>query len=212
MNKYELRQKIGREEFSYQSLMVALKAYKAPLQKINELLKSGQLIRVKKGLYVLEPDPFAAYNPLLLANLIYGPSYISFETALSIWGLIPERVEEIKSVTSKRNKSFTTPIGRYSYRYVNPKKYKLGIMRMEQAPSENIIIASPEKALVDTMTLALKSTEFSFKDLLVDLRVDESRLVELVRPARVRKIVRHYNSRQCQEFLNYIENQKESNG
>src|SRR5439155_24771651 len=107
---------IGREEFDHSLLASALSSYSGVRQKINELLKSGTIVRVKKGLYVFGPE--VRQNPICketLANLIYGPSCISLEYALSHHGLIPERVETITSVTPKKNKEFNTPIGRFTY-------------------------------------------------------------------------------------------------
>lgn len=210
MNKYDLRHLIGREEFSYQSLLVALKGYKAPLQKINELLKAQEIIRVKKGLYVIQPDEYKSYNPLLLANLIYGPSYISFESALSYWGLIPERVETVQSVTSKRNKEFNTPIGQFTYRYLNLEKYKLGVLLHKQGDGDTVFIASPEKAMVDIITLRLaKDTKANFKNLISDIRIDEEELLAIVEPKTLRGIVKKYTHPLCLDFLSFIELRKE---
>ncbi|MCH2533454.1 MAG: hypothetical protein MK008_03315 [Bdellovibrionales bacterium] len=210
MDKHSLRKSIGREEFSYQSLLVALENYKAPLQKINELLKSKQIVRIKKGLYVIQPDETKSYNPLLLANLIYGPSYISFETALSYWGLIPERVETIQSVTSKKNKEFNTPVGVYTYRYLNKDRYKLAVLLEKQADGDHIFMASPEKALIDYMTLSLsKKTKARFIDVLEDLRIDESELIKQIKLSSLRSLVQHYNHPLCLEFLIYMESKIE---
>ncbi|MCB9026928.1 MAG: hypothetical protein H6625_11455 [Bdellovibrionaceae bacterium] len=214
MNKSELREIIDKEIFSYQSLCVALSDYRAPLQKINELLKKKIIIRVKKGLYVFAPDKIAAYNPYTLANLIYGPSYISFESALSLWGIIPERVEEMQSVTSKRNKKFNTPLGQFHYRYLNISKYTQGIILLNQKNGEKFLIATAEKAMIDYMTLTLDSekSKFSFTDVINDLRIDEQRLCELVKIQRLRKILKFYSHPLCQDFLIYIEKQEENNG
>jgi len=106
----QLRKIAPIEEIDYNFLKSALAGYNHPRVKINDLLKQGKIIRVKKGLYVFGSE--LAQQPFLketLANLIYGPSYISLEYALAFYGLIPERVEEVTSVTNKRNKSFNTP-------------------------------------------------------------------------------------------------------
>ena len=113
----ELRNIIGREEFDYQALMSALSQYASPRDKVTALLRSGVIIRIKKGLYIFGRDyrrePFCRE---LLANLIYGPSYVSLEYALSYYGMIPERVETITSITSGRARSFVTPVGQFTYR------------------------------------------------------------------------------------------------
>lgn len=86
--------------------MAHLKNFKAPHRKITTLLQSGAIIRVKKGLYVLGTD--YRHTPIhrgLLANLLFGPSYVSCEYALSYYGFIPERVVIVTSMTVKRKKN-----------------------------------------------------------------------------------------------------------
>jgi predicted transcriptional regulator of viral defense system len=82
-------QSILREEFDYQILQDALADYSRPRDKIRNLIKKKEIIRVKKGLYVLgDGHRKRPYSRELLANLIYGPSYVSLEYALSYHGLI----------------------------------------------------------------------------------------------------------------------------
>lgn len=73
---------------------------------------------------VPKPDPF------LIANHLWGPSYISLETALAYWGLIPERVFEISSVTTKPTKTYDTKAGRFSYFHANIPYYSVRIKVM----------------------------------------------------------------------------------
>lgn len=178
LSTMELRQIIGREEFDHPLLASALSDYQAKDQKVNELLRAGDILRVKKGLYVFGKS--AQQSPVCkesLANLIYGPSCISLEYALSFHGLIPERVESVTSVTPKRNKEFDTPLGRFEYRYLAPSKYPHGIEQVWLDKTHPILIASPEKALCDYVLLkATKSitTQKSAREfLLSDLRIDK---------------------------------------
>jgi predicted transcriptional regulator of viral defense system len=136
----------------YTRIMQALKGYKAPHRTISYLLKKGDLIRVKKGLYVLgDRVRTGLVSKELLSNLIYGPSYISQEYALSFYGLIPEKVEAITSMTPKKNKLFKTPVGVFLYRYLNSKLYSLGVTSILIQPECHVLIATPEKALIDTL-------------------------------------------------------------
>ena len=104
-------------EFDYNLLLHALRDYKKPRDKIRGLIKDKDIIRIKKGLYVLGREYNKPYSKFVLANLIYGPSYITGQTALAFWNMIPERVELIISMTTKRKKQFETPVGRFSYLY-----------------------------------------------------------------------------------------------
>jgi len=144
-----LRKRIGREEFDYLALMSALADYANPRDKARSLMKKGVIIRVKKGLYVFGDEfRLRPYSRELLANLIYGPSALSLDSALALHGMIPERVETITSVTPKRPKHFTTPVGVFVYRQVPPAYFPLGVTRVETGDTA-YLIATPERALAD---------------------------------------------------------------
>ena len=144
-----LKAKIGRVEFDYQTLMSALSNYANPREKVSSLLRQGSIVRVKKGIYVLgsayRDRPFSRE---LLANMIRGPSFVSFEYALSYHGLIPERVSTVTSATTKRSKVYDTPVGRFSYRHV-PKRYFSVGMTWIEGKEVSFLMASPERALAD---------------------------------------------------------------
>ena len=162
-------------EFDYNLLMYALRDYQKPRDKIRSLVQSRDIIRVKKGIYVLGAAYNKPYNKYVLANMMYGPSYITAQTALSYYGLIPERVELILSMTSKRKKFFPTPVGDFSYLYCPKRAYSIGVGLEEAGDGKRIFIASPEKALCD---LAASHTHLhSKKDIreFLDLmRLDEA--------------------------------------
>lgn len=136
-------------EFDYQLLLTALKGYKKPRDKIRALIRARDIVRVKKGLYVLGPGYGRPYNRFVLANLIYGPSYATAQSALAFWQLIPERVDLMISMTSKRKKTFHTPVGDFQYLYCPISVFPIGIRYQAVDDSKQIVIASPEKALCD---------------------------------------------------------------
>lgn len=184
MNITQLRKLVGREEVDYQILLSALSDYAYPRDKITSWLKSGELVRVKKGLYVFGNDAaLKPYSQEVLANLIYGPSAISLNYALSLYGLIPERATTITSITNKRDKVFTTPAGDFTYRYLAPKKYAIGIELINADDTSPFLIASPEKALCDLIHLSDKKIKFhtsiDVKNYLFsDLRIEEAALAQ----------------------------------
>ena len=204
----QLHKNIGREEFDYPLLLSALSPYLAVDQKINELLKSGTIIRVKKGLYVFGSKVRQmAICKESLANLIYGPSCISMEYALSYHGLIPERVETITNVTSKRNKEFNTPVGRFTYRHLSWTKYPHGIEQVWLDQQHPILMATPEKALCDYVALhevpKITSTKAAKDFLMSDLRIDPENLGHL----DVRKLLRlnkTYNNQNIARILEVL--------
>jgi hypothetical protein len=90
----------------------------------------------------------------LIANHLYGPSYVSLESALSYHNLIPERVYRVRSVTMKRFKMYDTPLGVFEYRTVSPEYFSIGIQQQVTQDNTAFLIASPEKALCDLIVLS----------------------------------------------------------
>ena len=179
-----LRELALTEEFDYNLIKSALSGYKNPRVKINDLLKKGEIIRVKKGLYVFGPKlAREPYSKDTLANLIYGPSYISLEYALSFYGLIPERVDTITSVTNKRKKLFKTPVGNFSYRYIKPSIYSYGIALHEVDKYHSTLIATKEKAISDMLYFSNRMTGEGQieKYIIEDLRLDREDSLRLSR-------------------------------
>lgn len=177
-----IRKNAGKEEIDYQFLLSMLSEYSHPRDKISAWLKSGDLIRIKKGLYIFGKNvALTAFSLEVLANLIYGPSAISLNYALAYYGLIPEKVTTVTSIVSKRNKLFSTPVGEFTYQYLNPQKYPLGIELAQDANRNHFLIASPEKALCDYVYLVDRKVRLKTLDevdayLLHDLRIDENAL------------------------------------
>lgn len=176
--------RITREEFDYQSLLDVLRDYARPRDKVSDLIRKGVIVRVKKGLYVLgEGYRRRPYSRELLANLIYGPSYISLEWALQYHGMIPERVEAVTSVTTGRSKRFQTPAGLFIYRQIPLQAFRFGMTRVETEGQGAFLVATAEKALCDKIRedrgTALRSLKEMQRYLIDDLRIDASVLVNM---------------------------------
>jgi len=127
--------------------------YASPSNKIEEMCRRGLLTRVRRGLYVVAPK--ISHKPLskfIIANHIYGPSYVSLETALEYHGLIPEAVYQIRSVTPFRAKRYDSVLGRFLYFRVPEDYFQTGIL-IEGDDDGRYLIASPEKALCDLLML-----------------------------------------------------------
>lgn len=133
---------------TYLVLADELKDYVNPAAKIARMVKAGEIIRIKQGLYETDPQT----DGILLAEAIYGPSYLSFEFALSYHGLIPEGVYQYTSATfeKKRTKLFKTPFGVFSYRDVPSLVFPLGVQLILRGEN-SFRLASPEKALCDEL-------------------------------------------------------------
>lgn len=124
----------------------ALRGFGNQRVKIARLLESGELISLRRGLYASRRD----LDPHCLAGPMYGPSYISFETALAWHGMIPEGVKEMLSATMKRSASFENDFGRFRYFNVPKAIYPTGIQRIVDADLP-FLIASPTKSLADSI-------------------------------------------------------------
>jgi hypothetical protein len=171
----QLRNKSQGEEIDYTFVMDCLKDYKSPRSKLTTLLQKGELIRVKKGLYLFGSDyRKGPYSPEIMANKIYGPSYISREYALAYYGLIPEHVVEVTSVSTKRARNFDTPIGRFSYARLPPKLYQVNFNLVSIRNNETALLATAEKALADL--LYFRNDHPETLNELVDLLFDDLRL------------------------------------
>ncbi len=182
MNSLE---KFGNIPIDNAMLYEAIGSYKFPRNKVANMEKRGELIRLKNGLFVVSPAiSRTVLSKELIANHLYGPSYVSFETALSFYGLIPEKVFAIRSATFRRAKIFENSLGQFEYIVVPETYYSIGITiqtvnkQFVAEPEFSFLMASPAKALCDivltTKHLFVKSKKSMQRFLEEDLRIDFS--------------------------------------
>ena len=127
-----------------------LTGFKAPNQKILEMEKAGEIVRLKRGLFVKASKNYVLP---LIANHLYSPSYVSKETALRHYGMIPEHVYTITSVCINRSRTFENELGRFTYDLLPLEYYRLDIdLCVENGVCYQI--ATPEKALADMVVLS----------------------------------------------------------
>ena len=135
--------------YDFQSLRIKYKEYSNIYQKINNECKKGILVKIKRGLYTDD-----LYNDKeVIANICYNPSYISFEYALSYYGVIPEFVSTFTSATfgKKNNKIYHMKDSTFDYRSVPDEVFPMGILIMKNSKGISYKIASKEKALCDLL-------------------------------------------------------------
>jgi hypothetical protein len=193
----DIRDAIPGDVLDYQQLTSLLRGYSKPRDRITALLAGGELVRLRKGLYVLGER--YRRQPLVreqLANLVYGPSYVSLEYALSRHGLIPERVDEVTSLTTGEHRRFVTPLGVFSYRATTVRRYAPGVEWHGDGVAR-YLMASPEKALADKVAsdrrLGRPTSAGMRAYLLEDLRIDADRATSLDVP-RLQAIAHAYRS------------------
>lgn len=149
---------------------------KSANKKVTWLEKQGVIIRLKRGLYVINPECSGkTLSSESIANHLYTPSYISMSTALRYYGLIPEAVYVHQSMTVKHSRSFQTPVGYYDYKHISKEAFPIGVRSMYK-DNYAFLIASPEKALCDLIANSSKVILRYMKDveayLEQDIRMD----------------------------------------
>lgn len=202
----ELRKKLPFEEFDYQMLLNSLKEYKKPRDKITRLLAASKIIRVKKGLYIFgEEHRKSSVSREVLANMIYGPSYISKEYALAFYGLIPKKENAVTSMTTVKNKLFDTPLGIFSYKYLETKKYACGIHSMQLDSVRYCLFASKEKALADLVaglkTIATEKELHGYLTQTLQIRDEEIKNLD---HQLLKQIADTYHSKQVNRLLTLV--------
>lgn len=119
--------------------------------RLSEWQEKGYIKKLRRGFYIRADQELNDSALAIIANRLYGPSYVSFELALSQYGLIPESVYGITSATTKKTCSFVAPIGEFIYRKIKPSLF-LGY-KLELYQGQNYKIADREKALLDYLYL-----------------------------------------------------------
>ena len=171
---------IYNQPFDYQFLKGLLVNYRYPRNKISKLLKSGEIIALKSGLYILSDIFHKPIIPETVANLLYGPSYVSLDYALAYYNLIPEIASNVSSVTTGRRKTYQTPIGTFIYHHLKEDYYNIGYL-VQKSGDTNYLIASPEKAVCDKLYLSPRLPDANSLEqfLFEDLRLDSAALQNL---------------------------------
>lgn len=122
-------------------------------RQLTRWTNAGRIIQLRRGLYSLAP-PFHKVkpHPFTVANRMVPGSYVSCQSALAHYNLIPEYTPSVVSVCSSRPRSWDTPLGTYFYRHVQ-RKYLFGYSRLKVSETQQAIVAAPEKALLDLIYL-----------------------------------------------------------
>jgi len=185
MDIFDIKNKINTSVFTHEMLYDILKnRFSNVNEKISNMIKKNDIIRLKRGIYFFN----SKYNTtpldkISVANILYTPSYVSFEYALSYHGLIPERVYGVTSATLRLKKAYDTPIGRFDYIKVPQKAFSVGVDWLYDNELGGRLIATKEKALCDKIkserNLGVLSQKKLWDYLVYDLRIQESELLKL---------------------------------
>ena len=140
---------------------------------VRTATSKGYLIHLRRGVYLIgSPYRRDRCHPFEAAQTIYGPSYISFESALSYHGWIPEAVYCVVSATTERSKTFKTPLATFEYLHTPRKNFFANVMK-----EGDILIAEPWKAIAD-MIYDRRKTWSKLADLSDDMRIELETMLE----------------------------------
>lgn len=147
--------------------------------QVDGWVKRGDVIKLRRGLYTLGAlDRRAGLSMELIANILYRPSYVSLEFALQYYDMIPERVHMVTSVTPKKTAEFTNSFGNFRYQSVRKGAF-FGYASVKDEFGFDVLIATPEKALIDYMYFhvpaAMKITEDYFDE---SMRLQNAELID----------------------------------
>ena len=122
-------------------------------RQLSRWTKAGRLYQLRRGLYALAP-PFQKIkpHPFLIANRMVRASYVSCQSALAYYDLIPEHVPVTTNVTTARPASWDTHMGTYEFRHIKTDLFH-GYRLIELGQGQRALVASPEKALLDLVYL-----------------------------------------------------------
>ena len=163
-------------------------------------IAGGEIIHIRRGLYCLATKfQKKKINLHALAQHIYGPSYISLESALSWHGWIPEAVYTLTNVSSGRSKEFKTPLGTFSYNRVPQKIFYAGVERLTDEAGDIFLMASPVKALADYVYVNKKDWA-GLNPPVESLRIEQEEF-ESISLAELDALIENYTSLRVRKFL-----------
>ncbi|MHA1558456.1 MAG: type IV toxin-antitoxin system AbiEi family antitoxin domain-containing protein [Alphaproteobacteria bacterium] len=169
---------------------------------IKRALKSKEIIRLKRGFYCLSSKyQRHGINLFTLSQHLYGPSFVSLESALAFHGWIPEAVFTTTCVSQKQSHPLKTPLGNLDYKRVPLSIFYQGVNRIVE---ENNIyfMATPWKALCDYVYVYKKKWT-SLKPLVKNLRINP-REIEQASKEELYDLKNNYRSRSVHRFIDGI--------
>lgn len=179
MNLYTAKKELaGLPVFSLRDLRIIEPGFRQ--QYLSLWHAGGKVIQVARGFYIFADEMVTESRLMAAANRIYSPSYISLQSALSIYGLIPETVTAITSVSTRKTRRIDTPFGRLLFRTIKPAAYSG--YNVSGADEFGFSIALPEKALVDLLYL---EPSIRTREDIGEMRIDAEVAVELLSRERL---------------------------
>lgn len=168
--------------------------------QVNRWVRKGRLIRLKRGLYTLpEGRREVPFSMEWLTNTLYSPSYLSLESVLSRYDLIPERVSLWTSVSTRKTKEFKNPFGRFTYRHLKGDLF-FGFEERKDEFGRSILVARPEKAILDLLYLkrGAEPTKEFFEG---NLRLQQ---LDQLKKGRLKEYARRFGSKKMETAVRIL--------
>lgn len=178
---------------------------KAMRVQLSRWVKSGKIIQLRRGLYTLSP-PWKKNkaHPFLIANRLQKASYVSLQSALSYYNLIPDLVQTVTSVSTGRTEQLSTPLGHFSFQHIKTELFFA--YQAVRLTNQLFFIAEAEKAILDLIYLQTGGDDLTFLEALRLQNLDNLDLF------RLQSLARRFKSpkmtRACQNIIDLIEREK----
>lgn len=200
MNIETIQEIVGKEPVFETGLLLAGDVDPNNVRRqLSRLTASGRLIQLRRGLYALAPPcQKIRPHPFLVANRMVKASYVSRQSALAHYGLIPEYVPVVTSVTTSRPCLLENPTGEYDYRHIKPGLFR-GYRTVDLGDGQTALVAVPEKALLDLLYLQPGSDS---GDYLRELRLENLENIDI---RELKKMVRELGSPKLERSARIIE-------
>ncbi|MCB0154517.1 MAG: hypothetical protein KDF65_06930 [Anaerolineae bacterium] len=179
MDFVELVEIVGDEPVFETGLLLAGPIKSADVQRqLSRWTKAGRLYQLRRGLYALAP-PYQKTkpHPFLVANRMVQGAYVSLQSALAFYGLIPEHVPVVTSVTTARPHRWETPLGNFEFRHIKADLF-WGYRLVDVGDTQQAFIARPEKAILDLVHLEPNADSSEY---LRELRLQNLEKLDLAR-------------------------------
>jgi len=174
-------------------------------QRLSEWQKKDYVKKIRQGFYIFSDLQINEKILFTIANRIYEPSYISFEMALSIYGIIPEAVYGVTSATSQNTKNIKTPVGDFIYRHIQS-DLMFGY-ELREHDGHHYQVAELEKAILDYL---YSNPKVNDNESFEGVRFNVTELKEKINIEKFNKYLEAFHSkaliRRAKKFLTYINN------
>lgn len=158
---------------------------------LSRWVREGKLIKLRNGFYSFPEYMNVSGSQMYIANRIYKPSYISLHTALSFYGIIPEGVLNITSITTLKTAEFKNHFGTFSYKTIQP-RLLFGYRQTSYLRDMTFLLAEPEKAILDFLYIY---SFYNSKEEIEELRFDPDIMRELLNPIKLLEYTKRFNNK-----------------